>query len=99
MGDGVGRKSRAPKRSLTIIAAVPQKADGVTPREVDEYLDQLRKDPLLNRDFGSVELTKIERALARDRRSTVAAFTVVCLPGNNPLPKHAPGKKAGKGKK
>ncbi|MBU4398787.1 MAG: hypothetical protein KKE86_05555, partial [Planctomycetes bacterium] len=98
-----GRKGRKPKKSLLVRAVVPQTADGSTPREIDEFLEELRNDPLLQRDFGSVELTDIKRSLSRDRKSTVAAFTVVCLPKANGSAKRsasgAAGKKCGKGKK
>ncbi len=76
-----GRKTRrAAKKSLLFRAIVPQMADGSAPREIDEFLEELRHDPLLQRDFGSVNLTDIKRSLSRDRKSTVAAFTIVCLP-------------------
>lgn len=75
-----GRAGRKSKKSFLVHAVVPQAADGSTPREIDEYLEELRNNPLLQRDFGSVQLTDIKRSMSRDRRSTVAAFTVVCLP-------------------
>ena len=99
-----GRKTRrAAKKSLLFRAIVPQMADGSAPREIDEFLEELRHDPLLQRDFGSVRLTDIKRSLSRDRKSTVAAFTVVCLPKAKGSAKRstsgAAGKKRGRGKK
>ncbi|MCD4726849.1 MAG: hypothetical protein K8R46_04260, partial [Pirellulales bacterium] len=63
-----GRAGRKSKKSLLVHAVVPQAADGSTPREIDEYLEELRNNPLLQRDFGSVQLTDIKRSTYRDRK-------------------------------
>lgn len=75
------KKSRREKKSLLFRAGVPQQDDGSTPLAIDEYLKELRNDPLLKEKFGMIELTDIKRSLSRDRKTSVAAFTILCLPG------------------
>lgn len=81
------------KRSFVLRANAPLGQDGGMPREIDTILNGLRKDPVLNRDFGVIEIADIRRA-SGNRTVPLASFTITCLPGKNP-----PGPKAGDGGK
>ena len=69
------------KKSLLFRATAPLSDDGTVPREIDQFLNELRKNKLLNRDFPSIEIADIKRAESNDKGAkSVAAFNIVCLP-------------------
>lgn len=97
----VGRgKSAKLKKSMSFSATVPVASDEAVPREIDAFLESLRNDPLLQNNFGTVQLTDIKRTATRDRKSSLASFTVVCTSDGKPAAKPAAGgaKKKTKGK-
>ena len=68
-------------------AMAPLAQDGVTPRDIDAFLNALRNHPLFRRDFGSAELTEITRSQGSRSAAAGATFTIVCVPGpKGPLP-------------
>jgi hypothetical protein len=69
-----------PRRSLVMRAITPVLAGGAMPREIDAFLQSLRNDPLLRRDFPLVELADIKRTQDFRTLQWLANFTVVCLP-------------------
>ncbi|MBN1395740.1 MAG: hypothetical protein JW959_12020 [Pirellulales bacterium] len=73
-------KRRRPKNSLVIRATVPQTEDGVTPKEIDDYLEKLRNNSLLAKRFGAVELADIKGSISRGGKKAPITFTIVCLP-------------------
>jgi hypothetical protein len=79
-GLDVGSKGSGSKQSFAIGATVPLAGDGSTPREIDAFLNSLRNDPVLQRDFASAELTGIKQAASLDKGRRAATFGIVCLP-------------------
>ena len=76
--DGGGRN--AAKRAFSLRATAPLAQDGVTPRDIDTFLNALRNHPLFRRDFGSAELAEITRSQGNGKDGAAAAFTIVCVP-------------------
>ena len=71
----------AGKKTFVLKAAAPMATSGAVPREIDDYLTELRKDPLLLRDFPLVDMTDLRWAQPTGRDAKpIASFTVVCLP-------------------
>jgi hypothetical protein len=77
-----GKKSSDAKKSLKLRATAPLAEDGSIPREMDEFLNQLRKNEVLKRDFGSIELVDIKRTESQDKseKQKDATFTIIGLP-------------------
>jgi hypothetical protein len=75
------KKTAKPKKSLILklSATIP---DGETmPRELDHYVNAVRKDVLLQRDFPVVKLADLHGSKAATRGSkALAEFTLICLP-------------------
>jgi hypothetical protein len=70
------------KKSLTFQAAAAVLEDGVIPREIDAFLSTLRDDPLLKREFSSVECPGISPSQSRGKnQAPQASFSIVCVPG------------------
>jgi hypothetical protein len=87
---------RTPKKAFSLRATAPPSQDGVTPREIDTFLNALRNHPLFKRDFGSAELTDITRSQTFGKGGPAGAtFTIICVPS---APGPAPNPKGG-GKK
>ena len=75
-----GRRGKRARKSMLLKATAPQSADDAAPLAIDDFLNELRNDPFLKKKFGLVELTDISRSLSRDKKTSVAAFTLLCLP-------------------
>ncbi len=73
-------KGGAGKSAFNIGVTIPLAADGSTPREIDAFLNSLRSDPVLQRDFASAELTGISQGAGAAKNTRVATFGIVCLP-------------------
>lgn len=86
-----GRNDAA--RALLLRAKVPLAADGSTPREIDSLINELRNDPVLGADFGSIQLANIRRVQAKGSDRSLANFTITCLPAGKG---EAKAKKGGK---
>jgi hypothetical protein len=75
-----GKAAAAPKKSLLLQATAPSEG-GAVPREIDTFLDELRRNKVLKQDFASVELAGIKRSESRGKGGqSSAAFSIVCLP-------------------
>jgi hypothetical protein len=75
------KKSAAkPKKSLVLRAATAMPKNGSMPPELDRFLDSLREDALLKKDFPQVELGGLQHFLSSAYAEPLAFFTVVCLP-------------------
>ncbi len=57
------------------------------PPELDNFLDALREDALLKKDFPLVELGGLQHFPSSVRADPLAYFTVVCLPKPEPAAK------------
>lgn len=77
-----GKKKRAvkPKKSLVLHCAASIPQDGSMPQEIDRFLDTLRENPMLKRDFPVVELAGLKQSQRIGDDTAVAFFTVVCVP-------------------
>jgi hypothetical protein len=79
-----GKKAVDGKKTLLLLATAPVSGEGVVPREIDAFLDELRKSDVLKRDFASVELTTMRQAssprMQGQESQSEASFTIVCLP-------------------
>lgn len=89
-----GKGKSKPKKSFLIRATAPISDDGSTPKEIDQFLADLRFNPLLQKDFPSIEVADIKTSHASKGGTANAIFTVVCLPKASPPPAAK-----GKGKK
>jgi hypothetical protein len=69
-----------PKKSLVLHCAASIPQDGSMPQEIDRFLDTLRENPLLKRDFPVVELAGLKQSRRTGDDTAVAFFTVVCVP-------------------
>lgn len=69
-----------PKKSLVLHGAASLPQDGSMPREIDCFLDTLREDPMLRRDFPVVELAGLKQSQGTGDDAPVAFFTVICVP-------------------
>jgi len=70
-----GRKKTS--RSLSLRGMTLFEKGKASPKEIESFLDSLRKVELLKRDFPQVQLSEIK--WRREGRSEVAAFTVLAL--------------------
>ncbi len=59
------------------------------PKEIDAYLEQLRADPLMSRDFPLIEIADLKSTQSLGGR-VLADFTVKCLPKTEALCPVAP---------
>ncbi len=73
-------KSSKPKNTFTMRIGAPITSEGAVPKEVDEFLDALRDNESLKRDFPLVELADIKWFQPFIGAQPTAFFTVVCLP-------------------
>jgi hypothetical protein len=92
-------KGGAGKPAFNIGVTIPLAADGSTPREIDAFLNSLRSDPVLQRDFASAELTGISQSAGTAKSGSVATFGIVCMPkgtASAPAAGPAPKKKGAK---
>ncbi len=78
--EGANKKTRAAKRLLLSFRAPLGHTSSVIPKEIDEFMGELREHPLLKHDFPLVELGELKWQPARGRADALAEFTVVCLP-------------------
>jgi hypothetical protein len=69
-----------PKKSLVLRGSAVVSQDGLVPQEIDRFLDVLRAQPTLARNFPVVELADIKQAEAKGDEAPLASFTIVCLP-------------------
>ncbi len=83
------------KKSLVLKVSTPITGGKTMPREIDEFLTALRRDPLLQRDFPLVELADLTWNQPGAKGALpLAQFTVHCLPGEKPkAPPPAPAAK------
>jgi hypothetical protein len=68
------------KKQLTVNFATPMAVDGSLPGEIDEFLESLRKDPSLDRDFPLIEVSGLRANPAGPKGHPFASYTVICLP-------------------
>ena len=69
-------------KSLKLQATATVSEDGAIPREIDAFLSTLRNDPLLKRDFSSVECPGISQSQSHGKnQGPQTSFTIICLPG------------------
>jgi hypothetical protein len=73
-------KAMKPKKSFTMRIGAPITKEGAVPREVDNFLDSLRDNELLKRDFPLVDLADIKWYQPNIGAHPTAFFTIVCLP-------------------
>jgi hypothetical protein len=78
------------KKSLVLQGTVLLRQKGLMPREIDFFLEKLRTDPILRRDFPVVELAALKPAQGLANEAPAASFTVLCLPKNNPAKAEPP---------
>ncbi len=76
-----GKQTNKPSRSFLLQAAVPIRADGSLPLEIDTFLNSLRGHPL--RDFPVVALGDIKWS-QRPGSPPMASFTVIALSKTKP---------------
>ncbi|MDG3007711.1 hypothetical protein [Paludisphaera mucosa] len=74
-----GRSNGKPKRSLTLRLNAPIPRTGAMPQEIDAFLQILRDDPLLKRDFPKIELGDL-RWRQNGVNPATADFSVACHP-------------------
>jgi hypothetical protein len=76
-----------PKKSLSLKLSAPIPSGQSMPREIDTYLERLRRDADLQRDFPNVELADLKWNQPMAKGATaLAEFTVNCLPNDKPKP-------------
>ena len=68
------------KRSLVLSLTAPIALGKTLPHEIDQYLEALRNDEILRRDFPRVELAGLRGSEGKVGSSSQASFTVNCLP-------------------
>jgi hypothetical protein len=73
-------KALKPKKSFMLRIQAPISQTGAAPKEIDEFLDSLRGNDLLKRDFPLVELADIKWYQPFVGAKPTAFFTVMCLP-------------------
>jgi hypothetical protein len=73
-------KALKPKKSFMLRIQAPISQTGAAPKEIDEFLDSLRGNELLTRDFPLVELADIKWYQPFVGAKPTAFFTVMCLP-------------------
>jgi hypothetical protein len=76
-----------PKKSFILRLSSPIAKGGAIPVEVDRFLEALRRDPLLLRDFPDVELGDLKWMQPTPNDPPMATFTVVCMPIEGPSDK------------
>jgi hypothetical protein len=69
-----------PKKSFIMRIGAPIAQDGAVPKEIDGFLDSLRENSMLKRDFPLVDLADIKWFQPFAGAQPTAFFTVVCLP-------------------
>lgn len=91
-------KKRGRKKEFTITAESPMMSDGTVPPEIGDLLVEMRKHPLLKRDFPLVRLSSLKQYTEGGSKGVaLAAFTIVCKP--DPTGAAAGGNAGKKGKK
>jgi hypothetical protein len=84
------KRTSKPKTSLVFRLTAPITEGRVMPKEIDSYLEQLRADPLMSRDFPLIEIADLKSTQSLGGH-VMADFTVKCLPKTEaPAPKAAP---------
>ena len=75
-------KAKAGTKSLVLNLTAPIPQGQAMPREIDRYLDALRADEMLRRDFPAVELVGLKWGAASGKGggAAQASFTVNCMP-------------------
>ncbi|MFI5461652.1 MAG: hypothetical protein ACHRXM_40220 [Isosphaerales bacterium] len=87
------------KKSFVLKLAVPISDGNAMPKEIDDFLDSLRADALLQRDFPLVEMADLKQSQRINGAKPIADFSVICLPRPDKGPaKSAPGGAANKKK-
>jgi hypothetical protein len=87
------------KKSFVMRATAPISSNGSMPREIDDFLNSLRGNPLLKRDFPIVELADIKRFQLFTGSQPMANFTVVCLPKSDKVAASGEGESKGEQQK
>jgi hypothetical protein len=98
MGKGAARAKG--KKWLTLKFSAPIASGQKIPPEVDAYLDALRRDALLQRDFPVVELADLKWTQPTGAgKGALTDFTVNCMPPEKPraAPKGVAGEGGGHG--
>jgi hypothetical protein len=93
--DAIGGKPGKIKRQLLLKLEAPIPKTGTMPREIDAFLQTLRKDPLLKRDFPEIEMGDLTFSQGTPGQP-VAAFSVTCQPVTRVAPPKAPASAAKK---
>ncbi len=77
-----GAKGKAGKgrKSLVLRARAPLMPDGSVPADVSDFFVSLKNDPLLKRDFASVQVTDLRRIQSKGSQEANTSFMVICLP-------------------
>jgi hypothetical protein len=73
-----GGKAAAGPKTLRLGAKAPLLANGTVPPEVRKFLNTLRNQPLLQRDFSRAEITGIRPIEAKGNKPGRVDFTIVC---------------------
>ncbi|MCE5268191.1 MAG: hypothetical protein LLG00_09935 [Planctomycetaceae bacterium] len=79
----------AGSKAMTLAATAPMGPDGAAPREIDAFLNSLRHDPVVQRDFASAELTGIKPGASQSKMPR-ASFGIVGIPKPAGAPAAAP---------
>jgi hypothetical protein len=77
-------------RSFVLRVKLPMNQDGSTSREIDRFLASLRTDPVLHRDFTSVELGDIKQGGGRRGGAAETSFAILCSSHGGKGPATAP---------
>jgi hypothetical protein len=77
--DEPGKQKGSKKKSFILQAAAPLADNDSVPEEIQNFVDSLRRDPSLTREFPLIELADIKTGRSEDHPRPVANFTVMCL--------------------
>ncbi len=73
------------KKQMVVNFATPLARDGSMPSEVNELIARLRKEPVILKDFSSIEVTGLRASESNGGKEVT--YSVVCLPGSEPAKK------------
>lgn len=79
-----GKNSKGPKKLLQLGLSAPIPQGLKMPKEIDNYLDALRSNKTIKREFPQVGLGSLRWAEAKAGSAPQANFTVDCMPGAAP---------------
>jgi hypothetical protein len=79
-----GAKKGRSKKAVVMKLTAPVQTGGSVPPEIDAYLEELRRDPLLQRDFPEIKISGLQwnQKGPGGGSGMTTEFTVTCLPKN-----------------